>query len=103
MLNFVENLLENERGPMNDQDLTKTDYDPDRSLVLIEGLSHFLTNFLQNLASCQTSLKNYWKSSQHMFPNNEVFIYDIAVVNLDHFSVLHNIKIGIIQKLIMFF
>jgi hypothetical protein len=41
---------------MNDQDLTKTDYDPDRSLVLIEGLSHFLTNFLQNLASCQTSL-----------------------------------------------
>jgi hypothetical protein len=34
MLNFVENLLENERGPMNDQDLTKTDYDPDRSLVL---------------------------------------------------------------------
>jgi hypothetical protein len=44
MLNFVENLLENDRGPMN-QDLTKTDYDPDRSLVLIEGLSHFLTNF----------------------------------------------------------
>jgi hypothetical protein len=29
---------------MNDQELTKTDYDPDRSLVLIEGLSHFLTN-----------------------------------------------------------
>jgi hypothetical protein len=57
MLNFVENLLENERGPMNDQDLTKTDYDPDRSLVLIEGLSHFLSNFLQNLASCQTSLR----------------------------------------------
>jgi hypothetical protein len=41
MLNFVENLLENQRGPMNDQDLTKTDNDPDRSLVLIEGLSHF--------------------------------------------------------------
>jgi hypothetical protein len=57
MLNFVENLLENERGPMNDQDLTKTDYDPDRSFILIEGLSHFLTNFLQNLASCQTSLR----------------------------------------------
>jgi hypothetical protein len=36
--------------------MTKTDYDPDRSLVLIEGLSHFLTNFLENLASCQTSL-----------------------------------------------
>jgi hypothetical protein len=59
MLNFVENLLENERGPMNDQDLTKTDYDPDRSLVLIEGLSHFLTNFLQNLASCQTSFSGF--------------------------------------------
>jgi hypothetical protein len=58
MLNFVENLLENERGPMNDQDLTKTDDDPDRSLVLIEGLSHFLTNFLQNLASCQTSFRD---------------------------------------------
>jgi hypothetical protein len=58
MLNFVENLLENERGPMNDQDLKKTDYDPDRSLVLIEGLSHFLTNFLQNLALCQTSFKH---------------------------------------------
>jgi hypothetical protein len=38
MLNFVENLLENERAPMNDQDLTNTDYDPDRSLVLIEVL-----------------------------------------------------------------
>jgi hypothetical protein len=34
MLNFVENLLENERGPMNDQDLTKTHYDPDRSVSL---------------------------------------------------------------------
>jgi hypothetical protein len=35
--------------------MAKTDYDPDGSLVLIEGVSHFLTNFLQNLASCQTS------------------------------------------------
>jgi hypothetical protein len=65
MLNFVENLLENERGPMNDQDLTKTDYDPDRSLVLIEGLSHFLTNFLQNLASCQTSLTEAHEKKSH--------------------------------------
>jgi hypothetical protein len=48
MLNFVENLLQNERGPMNDQDLTKTDYDPDHSLVLIESLSHFLTSFIDN-------------------------------------------------------
>jgi hypothetical protein len=47
MLNFVENLLENERGPMNDQDLTKTDYDSDRSLVLIEGLSHFEQDILE--------------------------------------------------------
>jgi hypothetical protein len=67
MLNFVENLLENERGPMNDQDLTKTDYDPDRSLVLIEGLSHFLTNFLQNLASCQTSFRDKTKCLQVFF------------------------------------
>jgi hypothetical protein len=57
MLNFVENLLENERdprsGPMNDQDHSLSLSDPDRSLVL----SHFLTNFLQNSASCQTSFK----------------------------------------------
>jgi hypothetical protein len=37
--------------------MTETDYDPDRSLVLIEGLSHFVTNFLRNLASCQTAFK----------------------------------------------
>jgi hypothetical protein len=51
MLNFVENLLENERdprsGPMSDQDHSLSLSDPDRSLAL----SHFLTNFLQNLAS----------------------------------------------------
>jgi hypothetical protein len=38
MLNFVENLLENERdprsGPMNDQDHSLSLSDPDRSLVL---------------------------------------------------------------------
>jgi hypothetical protein len=48
MLNFVENLLENESDPrsepMNDQDQSVFVI-PDRSLVLIEGLSHFLTNF----------------------------------------------------------
>jgi hypothetical protein len=57
MLNFVENLLENERdpqsGPMNDQDHSLSLSDPDRSLVLF----HFLTNFLQNLASCHTAFK----------------------------------------------
>jgi hypothetical protein len=56
MQNFIENLLENERdprsGPMNDQDHSLSLSDPDRSLVL----SHFLTNFLQNLASCHTAL-----------------------------------------------
>jgi hypothetical protein len=56
MLNFVENLLENERdprsGPRNDQDHSLSLSDPDRSLVL----SHFLTNFIQNLASCHTAL-----------------------------------------------
>jgi hypothetical protein len=56
MLNFVENLLENERdsrsGPMNDQDHSLSLSDANRSLVL----SHFLTNFIQNLASCQTTL-----------------------------------------------
>jgi hypothetical protein len=43
--------------------MTKTDYDPDRSLVLFEGLSHFLTNFLQNLASCQTSFRAYSRTN----------------------------------------
>jgi hypothetical protein len=37
---------------MNDQDQSLSLSDPDRSLVL----SHFLTNFLQNLASCHTAL-----------------------------------------------
>jgi hypothetical protein len=57
MLNFVENLLENERdprpGPMNDQDHSLSLSGPDRSLAL----SLFLTNFLQNLASCHTALR----------------------------------------------
>jgi hypothetical protein len=37
--------------------MTKTDYDPDRSLVLNEGFSHFITNFLQNLVACHTALR----------------------------------------------
>jgi hypothetical protein len=39
MLNFVENLLENERPSIRTNErsgMTKTEYDPDRSLVLIE-------------------------------------------------------------------
>jgi hypothetical protein len=43
MLNFVENLLENKRGPMNDQDLTKTDYDPDRGSLSFSN--KFFTKF----------------------------------------------------------
>jgi hypothetical protein len=58
MLNFVQNLLENERdprsGPMNDQDHSLSLSDPDRSLVL----SHVQLNFLKNLVSCQTSFKH---------------------------------------------
>jgi hypothetical protein len=38
-----------------DQDHSLSLSDPDRSLVL----SHFLTNFLQNLASCHTALRLY--------------------------------------------
>jgi hypothetical protein len=86
MLNFVENLLENERdprsGPMNDQDHSLSLSDPDRSLVL----SHFLTNFLQNLASCHTAFtfprkilfepkdtKLCQVSTMHMFPTQFIF------------------------------
>jgi hypothetical protein len=61
MLNFVANLLENERsGPMNDQDHNLSLSDPDRSLVL----SHFLTNFLQNLASCHTAFTHKYKEME---------------------------------------
>jgi hypothetical protein len=49
-------MLENERGPMNDQDLTKTDYDPDRSLVLIEGLS-FSNKFSTKFSIVSNKLK----------------------------------------------
>jgi hypothetical protein len=40
---------------MNDQDHSLSLSDPDRSLVL----SHFLTNFLQNLASCHTAFNHF--------------------------------------------
>jgi hypothetical protein len=43
---------------MNDQDHSLSLSDPDRSLVL----SHLLTNFLQNLASCHTALRKFRKS-----------------------------------------
>jgi hypothetical protein len=47
-------MRETRSGPMNDQDHSLSLSDPDRSLVL----SHFLTNFLQNLASCHTALRH---------------------------------------------
>jgi hypothetical protein len=43
---------------MNDQDHSLSLSDPDRSLVL----SHFITNFLQNLASCHTALRPHDRS-----------------------------------------
>jgi hypothetical protein len=54
---------------MNNQDLTKTDYDPDRSLVL-SRVSHFLTNFLQNLASCQTSFRYGFRKNIELHNRN---------------------------------
>jgi hypothetical protein len=69
MLNFVENLLENLRdprsGPMNDQDHSLSLSDPDRSLVL----SHFLTNFVENLASCHTALSTKKITDDFSFHN----------------------------------
>jgi hypothetical protein len=38
-----------------------------------------------------------------MLPNKEVFIYDTAAVNLDHFSLLMLKLEYVIQKLILFF
>jgi hypothetical protein len=49
-------------------------------MILIEGLSHFLTNFLQNLASCQTSLnKNHSKIRVVIYATSEysnTFFYE---------------------------
>jgi hypothetical protein len=48
-------------GPMNDQDHSLSLSDPDRSLVL----SHFLTNFLQNLASCHAAFSENRPQMSH--------------------------------------
>jgi hypothetical protein len=45
---------------MNDQDHSLSLSDPDRSLVL----SHLLVNFLKNLVSCQTSLREFQKRNR---------------------------------------
>jgi hypothetical protein len=72
MLNFVENLLENEREPrsgsINEQDHSLSLSDPDRSLAL----SHFLTNFLQNLASCHTAFRCF--TPFNFAPKNDISI-----------------------------
>jgi hypothetical protein len=47
--------------------MTKTDYDPDRSLVLIEGLSHFLTNHPDD---DDDDLEEQEKNSQEEFSNS---------------------------------
>jgi hypothetical protein len=54
---------------MNDQDHSLSLSDPDRSLVL----SHFLTNFLQNLASCHTALRK--KRNRKRFWVREIFLH----------------------------
>jgi adenosyl cobinamide kinase/adenosyl cobinamide phosphate guanylyltransferase len=47
--------------------MTKTDYDPDRSLVLIEGLSHFLTNHPDD---DDDDLEEQEENSQEEFSNS---------------------------------
>jgi hypothetical protein len=49
-----------------DQDHSLSLSDPDRSLVL----SHFLTNFLQNLASCHTALR-HWRDLDATLKHNK--------------------------------
>jgi hypothetical protein len=60
---------------MNDQDHSLSLSDPDRSLVL----SHFLTNFLQNLASCHTALRNLFHTfAAHCIMATKAFRFLIA-------------------------
>jgi hypothetical protein len=62
---------------MNDQDHSLSLSDPDRSLVL----SHFLTNFLQNLASCHTAFIS--KRLVFRQPSNPISIYNtFSIVTL---------------------
>jgi hypothetical protein len=55
---------------MNDQDHSLSLSDPDRSLVL----SHFLTNFLQNLASCHTA---FMLAYFHELVSNHIICFKI--------------------------
>jgi uncharacterized protein YjbI with pentapeptide repeats len=71
--------------------MTKTDYDPDRSLVLIEGLSHFITNVLQNLASCQTSFKKRSQNNVMKKINTSVFFCLLPQSNFLKFNLTSRI------------
>jgi hypothetical protein len=61
-------------------------------MILIEGLSHFITNFLQNLGSCHTALitKNLYISKTALYkitiilyrrPKKDVFIHNWSLKN----------------------
>jgi hypothetical protein len=73
-------------GPMNDQDHSLSLSDANRSLVL----SHFLTNFIQNLASCQTSFINHFvgpssfqiNSCQELFDKKFGFFFVLIQYNI---------------------
>jgi hypothetical protein len=60
-----------------DQDHSLSLSDLDRSLAL----SHFLTNFLQNLASCHTALSEKLSKKYEMYLTNS----QVSVKNFDNF------------------
>jgi hypothetical protein len=65
MLNFVENLLENDRSePMNDQNHSLPFSDPDLS---------FSNKFLQNLASCHTALRKQNRDRRNSINNSRLY------------------------------
>jgi hypothetical protein len=80
MLNFVENLLENERGPINDQDLTKTDYDPDR------GSLSFSNKFSTKFSIVSNKLKVKFKKTPDIFEpelndSQSFFFFSTRLIN----------------------
>jgi hypothetical protein len=83
MLNFVENLLENERGPMNDQDLTKTDYGPDR------GSLSFSNKFSTKFSIVSNKLyKQSQKIKCKFQPKSQILIFILTY--LDSCNYLRN-------------
>jgi hypothetical protein len=63
--------------------MTKTKYDPDRSLILIEGLPHFITNCLQNLASCHSALSEKLSKNYEMYLTNTQVSVKISTILLN--------------------